>query len=389
MSTSGRFPAALASFAARRSSLIALGLVAALAVVLQVTLRPLTSDETIDSYSYYFAASALAQGLDPYDTATLQELAPDALGFVFPYLYPPVLAVLWRPLTALAPGDAHAVFVILNLVLAAVNGALVWSLVRAELLAADRSDAARLAGWLVLFVLAHAVMGPLVSSLRLGQVNVLLATLVLLALRFEQRDRPVRAGICLGAAILLKVTPVVFLVDLVLRRRWRTLSATFVGALAITGATLPWCGTDAWRGFARRTLDPLPFDPPMSLRGLIDALGDALGAENGVRLALYLLLVTVLVVRLARVLPRAARTNDVVGSWSALTLFGLLVAPLTWHHHYYLALLPMTVFTLRAFEPAPLRKRWVLAGLAVAMLLRYPGALHVIKPVAAFATLLL
>ncbi len=358
--------------------LVWLGVLVLLAV--QAFWAPLTDDATVDSHSYYFGARALADGANPYDTAVLQELAPDRLGFVFPYVYPPVLALAWRPLLALTPEDAHRVAIAVGLVLTTLNASLLWSLVR------PRTDAA---GWLVLFLGAHTVMGPLVSSLRLGQVNVALATLVLGALHLERRDRPALAGLLLAGAILVKLTPAVFLVDLLLRGRWRTIGFTAVGGTAIVGISIMLVGTDPWAWFVERARQPLPFNPPISIRGWVDALGLAFGWDNAAKLVAFLTIFTAALVLVVRRLLAFTTAGDTAASWAVLVWFGLLAFPLTWHHHYYLAILPFALFMLRAFDAG---HRWravawvVLAAMALA---RYPGALHPLKPIASLVGLVL
>ena len=103
--------------------------------------------------------------------------------------------------------------------------------------------------------------------------------------------------------------------------------------------------------------------------------------------ALAFVLITAAVAWMVRRLPRL---GDAVSNWSFLALFSLLVSPLTWHHHYYLAVLPFGVGLVKRVDGgAPSRAVWLWAALAVATLLRYPGVLSPIKPVASFVALFL
>jgi hypothetical protein len=340
----------------------------------QARLHLLTADRTVDSYTYYFAAKALARGENPYDTEALQAGAPPEAGFVFPYLYPPLVALLWRPLTPLGPESAHAAVVAGSTLLAVVNLALLWRLVRPPAYAG---------AWLLAFVALHAVCGPLVSTVRLGQINVALGTLVFGALLCERSDRSAGAGFLLALAILVKVTPFVFLVDLLVRGRWRTIAWCAASALALVASTIPVIGVGPWTAFFDRAFTPLPFNPPISLKGILDALGRAWAIPRGIQLGLVLAGLSVLLWRLLRRLPAlGSETRDPVPAWAMLALVSLLAFPLTWHHHYYLALLPFGYFLPRAFERGG-RHRWLWTAAALAALLRYPGALHPLKPLAA------
>jgi hypothetical protein len=335
-----------------------------------------TADRTVDSYTYTMAATALAEGENPYDTDLINARAPESIGFVFPYLYPPPLAVAMGPLVSRGPFAIHDGFVVLGVLLALVNGWLVWRI------AAPR---ARARGWLVLMLGFLAVTGPVVSSIRLGQINSVVVFLVLVALLAETRNRSWIAGGALACAILLKLTPFVFVAGLVFRARWRTLLATTVSAAVIVGGSIVAAGTDVWSHYIERMLTPLPFSPPMSLRGLSEWAGEQLGFPDSVATTLALVVITAAVAWMVRCLPRL---RDTESTWSFLALFSLLVSPLTWHHHYYLALLPYGVgLVQRVDEGAPSRAVWLWAGLAVATLLRYPGVLSPIKPIASFVAL--
>lgn len=320
-------------------------------------------------------------GENPYDTGVLQALAPDELGFVFPYLYPPVLAMLWRPLLAFSPESAHVSTVIVGALLALLNVGLIWRLAR---------PSSRAAGWLVLFILAQVVCGPLISTLRLGQVNTLIATLVLSALLFERDGEPILTGLLLALAILLKVTAFVFLIDFVLRRRWQSLFATLFFAAGIVAASALWIGFEPWGWFVARTLEPLPFHPPMSVDGLLAALGRAAGFPRVLVVLVVIAGLTALLVRLGLRLPSLRNEyGSPVAGWSLLILFSLLAFPLTWHHHYYLAMLPFAYFIFRSDSGATRAPQWVWLVLAGVVLLRYPGVLHPLKPIGALIAFLL
>jgi hypothetical protein len=87
-------------------------------------------------------------------------------------------------------------------------------------------------------------VNPLNGDFRLGQVNLFVFALTLLAITSLERDRPWRAAVFLSIA-LVKVTPWVFVPWLAARREWR-----FLARLAVVGAA--WLAAlGLWFGFPR------------------------------------------------------------------------------------------------------------------------------------------
>jgi hypothetical protein len=355
----------------RRSFLLVLSSAVFLFVYAQGALRLFTQDRICDSYSYYFASVAIKAGLNPYEPRILRELGATVSSPVYPYLYPPVLAEVWRPLIRLGPDVSHQVLVLLSTLLAALNAILLWKVF---------PKPRRAGAWLISFVLLHAVCGPLVSSLRLGQINVLIGTCIFGALLLEKQDRPWKAGLLLAVAIVIKVIAIILLVDLVARRRGKTLLAVALGGCALILGSIAIFGLTPWVEFLSFVPKPLPIWPPLSLRQILSSAGRALGIANPSFWMLSIPLAAALGIAL---LPRLLRTwrrrGDPTEGWSLLLLYALMVSPMTWHHHYYLGLLPFGYFVLSATRPAG---RAAAVGLALAALLRYPAALHILKPIA-------
>jgi hypothetical protein len=381
--------ARLDSLGRRRWVIGAVATLAFLFLYAQARYSLFTRDTIVDSRSYYFAAKALERGLNPYDPEVLQALASPDHRPVYPYLYPPFIASIWRPLTSLDPDPAHLLWVAVQTVLAAANAALLWSLIR------PRSHRG---AWLLGFLALHAVCGPLVSTLRLGQINVLLGSLVFGALACERSGRATCAGILLSLSILTKLTPAIFLVDLFWRRRWRAILACGATTLVCVSSSILLDGPGVWASFLARAASPLPFNSPSSLGGAIEAVGRPIGLQRSTAGAISVAVLIAVGWRLLRNFPRLAHERDApVPMWSALTLFGLLAFPLTWHHHYYMALLPFGCFVPRVAERERERERereeftWDIvlwSAVALAALLRYPGALHPLKPLSSVIALL-
>jgi alpha-1,2-mannosyltransferase len=194
---------------------------------------------------------------------------------------------------------------------------------------------ARRHGWPAWFTVAVAlpvvvVVEPVRETLGFGQVNLLLAALVLadvVALRRGSRW----AGLGIGLATAVKLTPGVFLLYLVLTRRWRP---AFVAAGAALGATLLAFGVapgTSWRYWTSTLWDTsrvglLDKTANQSIQGLL-----ARTTDGGT-----LLWAALAAVVLAAALWRAVRAHRSGDELVGVTLAGLgacLVSPISWTHH--------------------------------------------------------
>lgn len=184
-----------------------------------------------DEHAYWLAASRLAAGEPLYDPTA----APNT---PFAYWYPPPLAQLLAPLTGLASADAF------SLAWTALLLACLWWL-------GGRNPLVALA--LIAFV-------PVAVELRVRNVHLILAVLLVLALR--------RSWAFWVVAAAIKITPALGGAYLVAAGRWR--EALKVGALGLAALGLSAAiSPDAWRSFlevvgARAGTDggsmlPIPF----------------------------------------------------------------------------------------------------------------------------------
>jgi hypothetical protein len=149
-----------------------------------------------DFAAYWIAATARRLGLDPYVNHVGSTNAPTLWDGVALYqhsrfLYPPLVADLFRPLASLPYATAKGLFT------AAMLGA--W--LGAALLgsdggrATDRRDRA-------VFFLASALYFPFYRHLERGQIDLLI--LLLLAIAWRERTRPWVAGAALAAGAAFK-----------------------------------------------------------------------------------------------------------------------------------------------------------------------------------------
>jgi uncharacterized membrane protein len=218
----------------------------------------------MDVRIYYDAALALRNGEDMF--------AAWGDGHPLTYIYPPLLAILFMPLTFLPLEQAAALWTLLNMGL--LLGCL-W-IGGAELLHRFRCrlDVATLP---VLMLLAALLFLPRIKAeFDQGQVDFLVLIGITLALVLIRRF-PVLAGVLLGVVANIKYQTVIFLPYFLVRGWWSAsaglvggaIGAAFSGALVIGWATnldylrRAFAGLGAMIGL-QPTEEPMPFIYPMA-----------------------------------------------------------------------------------------------------------------------------
>ena len=227
---------------------------------------------------------------------------------------------------------------------------------------ARRAAAALMAASVVLW------LGPVQQTLDLGQVNLILMLLVLADLCLPGRAR--FQGIGIGLAAGFKLTPLIFVLYLLLTRRFRAAAvalATFTATVAASLVLLPGQAREFWFGRlflnSRRTGNNA-YVGNQSLHGTLARLAGETAASQLPRAALPVL------AGLAGVLLAAwwsRRGHEATGILTC-ALAGLLASPISWAHHWVWAapalLVAADAATRWPARPGP--RRWVTwAGLAV------------------------
>src|SRR5258707_2542631 len=157
---------------------------------------------TWDFSIYYNKALAAQVGQSPY----------------FPYfvstsfLYHPAVLSLLSLFTIVSQPLAYLIWTAASLVAYAVSAVLIF-----RLYAGDH----QLPREKLIFVIALLVgFGPLWEATHLGQINAFVTLFLALSLYFSERDPPVRSGVCLGLAILLKLSTAIFILYFLVLRRY-------------------------------------------------------------------------------------------------------------------------------------------------------------------------
>jgi len=365
-------------------------LVAALAsVYLQAHTFFLSESHEVDSYSYWFAARAIAAHGNPYDLAELQAagrgqdlrlVAGDARPpAVYPYVYPPPFAGFWRVFLPLPPARVHRILEVLGTL--ALGAALLWM---------ERAMAARRHGALLFaaFALTLVVNGPAVSSTRLGQVNApLLAAMAYAVASFRDQRTP-RSAVVLAGATLVKLTPALLWFGFggFVERGGRRYGAALAAAIAVLVlVSLPLAPPVHWAQFWASLRGGLPWRTEFSLWGWLSIHAESSRAIAASRVPIYAACAaTALACAWRHQLRLPVGDRALEGAASAIVL-GLVLSPLTWQHHFLFFMLPAWAWLARAWAEERTALALVFAGLAVLVLLRLPGNMLAVRPLAATA----
>jgi alpha-1,2-mannosyltransferase len=275
-------------------------------------------------------------------------------GTPYGFTYPPFAGLVMSPMAVLPFG---AVVVIAVTATVLTTALLVWWLAGPLL---------RRSKWPLWFAFGVAVcvalsFEPVRETITFGQVNTLLLTLVagdmLLGVARGRRW----AGVGIGLATAIKLTPGIFIVYLLITRRWRaaaTAAGTAAGATLLAGAIFPDETREFWTSALWDTnrVGVLWFLSNQSERGFLARLPID-RVESKVWLVCVLLTLGFWAFRVRK------EPGDVVGGLAVTGVVGCLISPVTWIHHC-VWLIPALVRCADAGLSGPSRRPLYLAGAA-------------------------
>ncbi|MFF1713759.1 glycosyltransferase 87 family protein [Streptomyces sp. NPDC058268] len=292
-----------------------------------------------------------------------------------PTTYPPFAALLFTPLTLLDTADMRTLATLGNLLLLVAFAHLSLRLV------GPVPGAGHARVETALWVSALAVWAePVWTTLRYGQINLLLAFLVLWDLSRPPGRR--WSGLGIGIAAAIKLTPALFAVFLLLtgaaeavrRGRWQepvrhacVAAVSFAGATLLAAALLPY---DSRRFWSRMVFEAgrvgLPEDTAnQSLRGVLARLLHT--AEPGVWWAVAATAAGVLGLAVA---VRAALRGERARAAVSCAATALLVSPVSWSHHWVWCV-PMALLVWTEALRRGGRARWAATGAVVLVFCSY------------------
>jgi len=291
-------------------------------------------DRFLDLSIYRGAVDDAASGGSLYEHRS--EVRPD-LGFT----YPPFAALLLAPLTVGSKDAAGLTWAALNLLMVAWLVTVAW-----EELPAPAREAAGTAG-LLAAIAGMWQLAPVHLGIHLGQVGILLATLVtadLVALKRGWRW----AGVCTGVAAAVKLTPLVFVPLLWMAGRRRAASvavAVFLASTAVSALLFPADFARFWSRYLFET--GRVGTAAADANNALSALAARTGLPSPAQLALWVTLATIVcVVGLARA-GRSGASAHLVPAAVAVSCLGVAVTPLSWTHHAVMATMTLPLLLSR------------------------------------------
>ena len=248
----------------------------------------------------------------------------------FAYLYPPFLAVLVAPLTAIFSDFGSAMYLWATLGVAA--------LVATELLLGVRRSLSRQA--LILVVGATLALAAVGFELVMGNVHLFLVALFVVAWlgieRGTQRGAAV-AGVAIGVAALVKVFPAVLIIWFVLTRRYRAAVSAAVTMLVLAVLTVPFVGIDAWLDYPKVLANlGAPADAWSSIAPA-QILGELIGAGVA-RLVVGALALAALV--------WSSRRMDAALGFATAVAVSIVIVPTMYPHYLALLVAPLLLLAL-------------------------------------------
>jgi hypothetical protein len=308
---------------------------------------------------YRGAALRLLHGRSIYDRPIVQHLG---------FTYPPFAALVFTPLALVSLGAAKGLVTVLNI------AALVFTLRRTfairRPLASGRAliATASSTAWALAALAAAAALWlePVSVALGYGQVDLLIVALVVFDI--SRPDGARGKGAAIGIAAAIKLTPLLFLAYLLLSGRRRgalTGVLTFIATIAISFVLVPG---DAGRYWGRLVFHSSRVGGAIdagnqSLRG---ALARLLAERHPGIAAMALIAVVVLAGLLLA--ARAGRRGDEAAGFSLCAITTLLASPISWTHHWALAVPALVLLLLASYER---RAPWLAACAAGAAAIGY------------------
>jgi alpha-1,2-mannosyltransferase len=285
------------------------------------------------------------------------------------FTYPPTAALLMVPLTWFSiRGD--------ELIVTALNGAALIFALRQALLIARPSERRSSTGtqlsllsrpavaWSVAAVAAGAAiwLEPVSVAFGYGQVDILIAALVVFDVARDDSART--KGLAIGLAAGIKLTPLLFIPYLLLSGRRRAAiiaSASFVVTVVASFVLVPADAARYWEVMVFRTsrIGGAADVANQSLRGAIARLLDVW--HPGMAATVTVALVAAVGIGLA---VHFSRRGDDAAGFSLCAVTTLLTSPISWTHHWVLAIPALFMLIVVGWE----RRSLPLLASAVALL---------------------
>ncbi|MDO5865770.1 MULTISPECIES: glycosyltransferase 87 family protein [Paenarthrobacter] len=279
---------------------------------------------------YYYGGGKVLEGGDLY-----------AVRDGLPFTYPPFAALLFTGLAALGFFGGSLVFILAALLGAATVAAWLarhyfFGLTSWRVAFADY----RFRTTALLGTGAILLLGPWRDTFVFGQINIVLMGVILtdFALHGKARAGLIRwpAGLLIGMAAGVKLTPLAFGLYFLVRRDFKALAwmaAGFFGSIAFAWAILPQASVAFWTKILPDTgrIGGPGYVDNLSLKGLLLHFGMP---DSSMTSLVWLALSLALTVLAALIIKWAVAVEENFIAVSTTAILMLLISPVSWSHHW-------------------------------------------------------
>ncbi|MBL7498979.1 DUF2029 domain-containing protein [Frankia sp. CNm7] len=290
-----------------------------------------------DIQVYRMGGDVLLDGRDLYSAVdTVKDLR---------FTYTPFAAMLFVPVSLLPSELSQVVWTVVLLVSLYFFCAMSYEAALGPVVSRRLLVFGSLAGFTLL-------LDPVRKNFELGQINLVLALLIMADLL--GRGRRVPQGVLIGIAAGIKLTPLIFVPFLLLTGRWRGAlwaGAAFAGTVAVGFLVAPGSSATYW-GHVFLDADHVGGIPFVSNQSLLGVLARPMLGADGAEPLFMPLAAVLLVVGLVVSVLLFRRGLDLLGGLTC-ALTALLVSPISWSHHW-VWMVPMLLYL--SFHPN--RPRW-------------------------------
>lgn len=289
------------------------------------------------------ASAALSSA---WQTAAIRYHIP----FAAPFIYPPFFAVLMKPLAYLAFDSAYGVWKVLT-------ASLLCAAVLFSLKAGGIHPGPKLALMLGTGLFSYFPVG---DSLFMGQVDCLILFLLAASVWLLKKNQTSFSALSFAMATLIKLTPVLAVPVLVFHRRYKWLAAYAAWMCGLSVFSLYQAGWTAHRRFWQMVLPSISCGAPVCQNSSLVAYVQELfmgyvpnwgepprvipphtcSVSRVVGFSVYALFLGYFY--------RRRREGELVRDLVVVTLLELAVSPISWWHHYTIALLPFLYLWCKA-----------------------------------------
>ena len=292
----------------------------------------------LDLMVYRDAVSSWKSGKNPY-AATF---TPAHL----PFTYPPFALIMLSPLVW--ANFTLTEYLLWTAGIAAAIGAVVL-VIRDTGVQLTRGWWCLAVGWSCISVLA---LEPVRSSMDYGQLELILMFLVVADLLLVPRRY---RGILIGIAAAVKLTPLVFVINLLAMRDFKSViraAASFCGCAALAWGLWPVESRDYWFHIILRPgrIGTVAYAGNQSWYAIVNR-SLFFGSVTAI---VWILFSLATVVVGSFVAWRCVKANRISAAILATALVGLLASPISWTHHWvWVILIPPVIFGLRRVNVTP------------------------------------